>query len=239
MIDHLVGRLIEELRDHGQLDNTIVIFTSDNGCAPYADMAGMMAQGHFSSYVFRGSKADLFDGGHRIPLIISWGDRFRGLREDGIISLTDFYATFAEMTGYTVPANEAEDSYSFWPVLARTGRSARTDIVSHSGDGSFALREGDWKLLFCGGSGGWSDPLNEDRQLMATLPPVQLYDMRNDVGETTNLEELYRDRIGKMTAKMRRYILDGRSTPGPPQPNDTGPEWPQTLIFMRDGEILP
>ena len=234
MIDDMVGDIIETLKQTGQYDNTIVIFASDNGCAPYADTQEMEKMGHFPSYIYRGYKSDLFDGGHRVPLIISWGDKYNGQTESSLISLTDFYATFAEMTGYAVPDNEGEDSYSMWPILSGQGKSERKDVVHHSIDGYFSIRSGKWKLLFCAGSGGWSFP-TQNAPVISELPVVQLYDMSADPAERTNLQAEKPEIVKELTARMRKYLEDGRSTPGEKQQNyPMKREWKQTEIFMND-----
>ena len=232
MIDDLVGNILSTLKENGLYDNTIVIFTSDNGCAPYADMKGMEAQGHYPSFIYRGAKSDLYDGGHRIPLIISWGEKYDNQVESGIISLTDFYATFAEMTGYEMPDNEGEDSFSMYPLLSGKGKSLRKDIVHHSIDGYFSIRSAEWKLLFCAGSGGWSFP-QKNEKIISELPPVQLYNLKEDIGEKNNLESRYPEIVEKLTAAMREYLLNGRSTSGEKQANDTSVKWEQTILFME------
>lgn len=233
MIDDMMGDMVAALKKTGQWENTIFIFTSDNGCAPYAGMDVMEKRGHYASYIYRGAKADLYDGGHRVPLVISWGGRYKDLTESGLTSLTDFYATFAEMTGYALPADEAEDSFSFWPVLTRQGKSARRDMVQHSGEGMFALRSGKWKLLFCPGSGGWSYPVS-NAPIIRELPPIQLYDMAADPAEEVNVQALHPEVMAELTARMRKYIEDGRSTPGEKLSNDPyRREWKQTEPFMQ------
>lgn len=233
MVDDAVARITQSLKDNGLYENTIIVFTSDNGCYHGAGMRDMEKQGHYSSYIYRGSKSDIFDGGHRVPLILSWGSKFGGKKINDLISLTDFYATFAQMVGHTLKDTEAEDSYSFWSLINGTGSTARKDVVHHSIDGNFSLRDGKWKLIFCGGSGGWSYPaLPKDKEVIRQLPPFQLYDMTANPEETRNLVNEYPDVVNRLTAKMREYILNGRSTPGVKQENETNGEWEQTAIFM-------
>lgn len=233
MIDDLIGDMISTLKENGMYENTIIVFTSDNGCAPYADMKGMEEKGHYPSYVFRGAKADLYDGGHRMPLIVSWGKKYNNQIEDGIISLTDFYATFAEMTGYKIPDNEGEDSFSMWPLLSGVGKSQRKDVIHQSVEGNFSIRSDKWKLLFCAGSGGWSFPQKNDK-IISELPPIQLYDMAEDIGEKINLENRYPEIVKELTVEMREYILNGRTTPGKKQTNETTGEWKQTILFYEE-----
>ena len=233
MVDDAVGQIVETLKQNGLYDNTIIVFTSDNGCFHGAGMRNMEAQGHYSSYIYRGSKSDIYDGGHRVPLIISWGNKHDRVREEGIISMTDFYSSFADMVGHKQDSGEGEDSYSFWPVISGVGKSIRTDVVHHSIDGSFSIREGKWKLIFCAGSGGWSFPsLPKDEEAISKLPELQLYDMSSNPEESENLVDKEPEVVERLTTKMRKYISDGRSTPGIRQKNETTGEWTQTRLFV-------
>ena len=232
MIDNLVGEIVSVLKKKGQLDNTIIVFTSDNGCAPYADIKGMEKAGHVPNYIYRGAKADLYDGGHRLPLIMSWGNRFYKREVSDLFSLTDFYATFAEITGYKLKDNEAEDSFSIWKFLEGKGKFKRKDLVHHSVDGSFSIRTPEWKLLFCPHSGGWSYPRKNEENI-SRFPPHQLYNMTTDVIEQQNIEDQHPDLIKKYSRIMRKYILNGRSTPGKKQSNETEGEWDQIKLFMK------
>ena len=107
--------------------------------------------------------------------------------------------------------------------------------MHHSGDGSFSIRDQRWKLVFCGGSGGWSFPeLPKDAAYLATQPPMQLYDMQNDISETKNVVEQHPDIVKKLTTVMKEYILNGRSTPGAKQSNDGPNTWKQTKLFLEN-----
>ena len=232
MVDSMVGKIAGAVEESGISENTIIIFTSDNGCSPVAEIAKMKKAGHSPNYIYRGSKSDIYDGGHRIPLIISWGDRYHGRVEDQLISLTDFYATFADLAGYLLRDDEAEDSYSFKAVLDGTGKSARADVIHHSVDGRFAIRKGDWKLVFWPGSGGWGSP-NEKSKNWNTLPEYQLFNMKNDPSEKNNLYGTHKKIEKELTESFRKYIMDGRSTPGEPQKNDGGSSWKQIEFLFK------
>lgn len=220
--DHAIGQVLEALDQHGLADNTLVIVTSDNGCSPQAKFDELAAKGHHPSYVFRGTKADIFDGGHRVPFIVRWPARVRpGSRSSQLVCLTDLMATCAEILGEKLPDNAAEDSISFLPVLeGKAGQPLREAIVHHSINGSFAIRRGAWKLELCPGSGGWSPP-RPGRDDASGLPLVQLYDLSTDVGERSNLQGSRGDLVAELTALLERYVEEGRSTPGAPQPNTT------------------
>ena len=231
MIDDLVGKLVSRLKENKQWDNTIFVFTSDNGCAAYIKTKDMERMGHYPRYVFRGYKNDIYEGGHRIPLIVSWGDKYKNVKDNSLVCLSDFYATFAEMTGHVLRDDEAVDSYSLWGNLSGKGRTARRDLVSLSGQGRFALRDVDLKLIFWPGSGGQAFPNTPED--MAGLPEKQLYNLGEDVGERVNLVEdaSYDGIVKELTLRMRRYVDEGRSTPGASQKNDTGNHWEQTEQF--------
>ena len=220
--DDTVGRVLAALEKGGVAENTLVILTSDNGCSPVADLPALAAKGHQPSYVFRGAKADIFDGGHRIPFIARWPAKVKaGSRSDELICLTDLMATMAEVIGAKLPDNAGEDSQSILYALVGEGRApVREAIVHHSINGSFAIRQANWKLEICRDSGGWSYPKPGSKEA-AALPDVQLYDLSDDIGEKTNLSQQYPEIVERLTRQLERYVADGRSTPGERQANTT------------------
>ena len=123
-----------------------------------ADLATLKAHGHDPSAGFRGHKADIYEGGHRVPFLVRWPGHVRSGSSSGqLIGLMDVMATCAEVVGTSLPDEAAEDSVSFLSVLlGLAGGTTRKALVHHSVDGSFAIREGRWKLILCPGSGGWS-----------------------------------------------------------------------------------
>ncbi len=233
MVDDVVGRVMAAVERAGLTDDTIIVFTSDNGCSPSADFPGLAKLGHHPSHIFRGHKADIYDGGHRIPLLVRWPARIPAGRAcEDTVCLVDLLATMADVAGVAVPDEAGEDSVSNLPLwLEQPGAEPiREATVHHSIDGSFAIRQGRWKLELCPGSGGWSWP--RPGAECEGLPPVQLYDLSADVGERRNLQEQHPEVVAHLTALLTRYVREGRSTPGAPQPN-TGPaSWPQ-LAWMQ------
>ncbi|WP_293711012.1 arylsulfatase [uncultured Parabacteroides sp.] len=223
--DAVVGSLLKALEDNGIAENTIVVFTSDNGCSPNADFDFLKERGHDPSYIFRGMKSDLFEGGHHIPCIVSWPGKVSPHIVDQTICLTDFMRTFASIVGYTLADNEAEDSYDILPLLVDSAYSEiiREATVHHSINGSFAIRQGKWKLLLSSYSGGWSEP----RKPKEGAPEFQLYDLEQDPEESDNLYGSFPDIAEKMRALLIRYVKEGRSTPGIPQKNDDPEVWEQ------------
>ena len=223
--DSCVGEVLAALEKNGLLQNTLVVFASDNGCSPAADIVGLQKLGHYPSQDFRGAKADIWEGGHRVPCFVRWPGRVKaGSHCDTLICLTDFIATAAEITGARIPDSAAEDSFSFLPDLLGTGKSARPSVVNHSINGQFALRERAWKLEMCPGSGGWGKPGDiEARQ--SGLPAIQLYDLSADLAETTNVEAAHQDVVQRLTTEIEAIIANGRSTPGAPQKNDVAVDY--------------
>jgi arylsulfatase A-like enzyme len=223
-VDDAVGQVLAALDRNGLAENTIVIVTSDNGCSPRADFGELAAKGHDPSDVFRGNKADIYEGGHRIPFIVRWPGRVAaGSRSDQLVCLTDLMATCAELLGVKLPDDAGEDSVSILPALLGTARGPlREAVVHHSINGSFAVRQGDWKLIFCAGSGGWSWPRPVQGET-AGLPPMQLYDLAADVGEEANLFGAQKgDPAGpvmRLSGLLSRYVERGRSTAGARQAN--------------------
>ena len=218
--DWSVGQVLEALERHGFTRNTLVIFTSDNGCSPMADFAALAQHGHHPSYHFRGHKSDIFEGGHRIPFIARWPARVKaGARCDDTVCLADLLATCADILGDHLPDNAGEDSASILPdLLGRAAGPVREATVHHSSEGAFSIRQGHWKLELCAGSGGWSSPSEEEARKQ-NLPKIQLYDLRQDIRERTNLQAQHPDVVDRLVHLLEKYVTDGRSTPGRPQSN--------------------
>ncbi len=221
-VDAEVGRLLEALERLGLAGNSLVIFTSDNGCSPEAGFEELMARGHNPSARLRGAKADIFDGGHRIPFIARWPGRVKaGGVSDQLICLNDLLATCAEILGVSLPDNAGEDSVSVLPALeGRDKNPLREALVHHSINGSFAIRQGNWKLELCPDSGGWSAPVPGGAAVKG-LPQCQLYDLARDIGETNNVQAARPEVVARLTRLLEKYVNDGRSTPGAPQSNTT------------------
>jgi len=218
--DDAIGQVMRATEDNGIAENTLIIVTSDNGCSPQANFPELIAKGHNPSYNMRGHKADIFDGGHRVPFIVRWPAKAKGGQTSTqLVCLTDFMATAAEIVGAKLPDNAAEDSFSFLPaLLGESSPAMRKSAVHHSINGSFALRDGDWKLELCAGSGGWSDP-RPGSAGEKDLPDTQLYNLQDDIAEKTNLQGEKTDIVAQMTKQLEKIVADGRSTPGTAQKN--------------------
>jgi len=221
-VDWTVGQVLDALDRHGLAENTLVVFTSDNGCSPMAGFKEIADVGHHPSYHFRGHKADIFEGGHRIPFVARWPGQVRaGAISSETTCLTDLMATAAAAVGADLPDDAGEDSYSMLPVLLGKGLAGpvREATVHESINGSLSIRQGKWKLELCPGSGGWSAPRPKQARELG-LPPVQLYDLTQDVGEKENVHDQHPEVVKRLTALLDRYVAQGRSTPGAPQQNE-------------------
>jgi arylsulfatase A-like enzyme len=218
--DATVGRVLAALKKYGFEDNTLVIFTSDNGCSPQADFPALAKLHHNPSYVFRGHKADIYEGGHRVPFIVRWPGKVKPKSESKTLAVhTDILATCADAIGAKLPDGVGEDSVSLLPALGVTKGPTRESIIVHSINGSFGVREGKWKLCLCPGSGGWSNP--RPGKEPSGAPAVQLFDLDNDIGEKTNLADKHPEVVERLTKQLQKWVDDGRSTPGRPQKNTT------------------
>jgi arylsulfatase A-like enzyme len=197
-----------------------LIFTSDNGCSPQANFKELTKVSHSPSHIYRGHKADIYEGGHRIPFIVRWPARIKaGSKSAATTCLTDLMATAADITGTKMPENSAEDSISILPALTSNQPQVREDIIHHSINGSFAIRQGDWKLIFCPGSGGWSSPRPSDA-FKKKLPLIQLYNLSTDPGEQKNVYKANIAKVKELYALLAKQIELGRSTAGLPQKNE-------------------
>ncbi|WP_455995356.1 sulfatase family protein [Phocaeicola barnesiae] len=235
MVDAMVGKVLQAVKESGEDGNTIVVFTTDNGCSPAAGIKEMEAQGHRPNSIYRGHKADLFDGGHRIPCILRWPEGTKPHEVRQTVCLTDFYATFAAINGYKLMDSEGEDSYNLLPAIVSETEidPIREATVHHSIDGQFTIRQGDWKLLLSASSGGWSAPTPTDTLALDSLPSIQLYNMKDDPSETTNVEAEHPEIVSRLRALMAKYVREGRSTPGAPQKNDGEYPWKE-LDWMKE-----
>ncbi len=219
--DWAIGAVMKALENNGLTENTVIIFTSDNGCSPSANYPELLAKGHNPSHIFRGTKADIFEGGHHVPFIVRWPAKVKaGSFYDHTVCLTDFFATAADILGKKLPDAAGEDSVSLLPVLlGKTKKPVREATVHHSINGAFAIRQGEWKLELCPDSGGWSAP-RPGRNDTTGLPPIQLYNLTSDIGEKNNVQADHPEVVAKLTKLLEKYVAEGRSTPGKPQANN-------------------
>ncbi len=204
--DYSVGKVLEALDKHNLIDNTLIIVTSDNGAYP------CKVAEHKSNGELRGQKAQIYEGGHRVPFITRWPGRIKaGTVSDEVICLTDFLATFAAIHGKKLPKNAGEDSYNILPALLgeKLDKPIREATVHHSVWGTFAIRRGPWKLIMGQTSGaGWPKPSGK---LKKDKPAGQLYNLKSDPKETTNLYEERPEIVEKLTKLLEKYKRQGYS----------------------------
>ena len=208
-VDHVVGEIMDALKKNGIEDNTILIFTSDNGSPArngknWSGPIGSVVKeyGHNPSGIYRGFKGDAWEGGHREPFIVKWPGTVKpGSVSDALITSMDIMPTVADVLGVKMPAGCAEDAVSFADVLKGKTDEAREYLVNHSLKGVFAIRKGRWKLILSDRSGGFSDMLHPKGFGIET--PGQLYDLEKDPGEKNNLWNEYPEMVKEMKEKLR------------------------------------
>jgi arylsulfatase A-like enzyme len=211
-LDDVVGRVMKTLDDAKLADNTLLIVTSDNGAHwPPDDIVKWQ---HRANDGLRGQKADIWDGGHRVPFLVRWPGKVpAGSTSKELICLTDLLATVAALTGADLPADAGEDSFDISPIFLgrKLARPIHEAIVHHSIDGTFGMRQGPWKLAFGLGSHGFSTPANVKPREGEALG--QLYNLDDDPVEKNNLWLTKPDEVARLTALLEKYKREGRSRP--------------------------
>lgn len=196
MSDHSLGRVMETLEALGYTENTLLIFSSDNGShTTYLDSSYQ----HQANAHWRGQKADIHEGGHRVPFIARWpGQIPAGSVSEQMICLTDMMATLAAIIQTELPEGAGEDSYNLLPALVDENYEGqiRPQLVSHSLDGMFAIREGEWKLMEHQGSGGFTSPKRIE------APGGQLYHLKTDPSEQQNLYHQHPEVVSRLKATL-------------------------------------
>lgn len=213
--DWHVGRILKLLEVEGLSDNTMIVFSSDNG--PETTWKKRIElHSHHSNGIYRDGKRSIYEGGHRVPFFVRWPAKVTGGSVcDQPVCQTDLLATFAEMSGQKLPDSAGEDSASFYPIL--TGQSTETNrvpMIHHGIRGRFAIRDGKWKLL-----------MEKGRHKR------ELYDLESDPSEKHNVLDEHASVANQLVEQISQIVRNGRSTPGQPQPNDTG--WWDSLGWME------
>jgi arylsulfatase A len=205
--DHHIGRILKFLDSSGLDDNTMIVFSSDNG--PENSWKNRITEfDHDSSHIYRGGKRDIYEGGHRVPFFVRWPN---GIKQPGrqwkkIVGQTDLLATIAEIVDAELPATAGEDSQSFAKVLTSSDADYERDpLINHSAKGQFSITDGDWKLVM---------PHGRSKS--------ELYNLGADAAEENNLAKQHPDHVKRLTKRMTEIVVNGRTTVGPSQANDTG-----------------
>ena len=213
--DHRVGQLLAFLKSAGIDDNTLIIYSSDNG--PENTWRKRIPKfGHHSNGIYREGKRSIYEGGHRVPFFVRWpaGVIRPGRQVQATICQTDVLATCAEILGTKLPATAGEDSHSFLSLLQDDGRySSRPPTIHHASNGQFAVRDGDWKLVLAHAS-----------------KRAELYNLASDPSEKQNVIAQHPSIVTRLTARAADIVCRGRSTPGAPQANDT--DWWADLTWI-------
>ena len=231
--DHHMGQLLAALKEAGVDDNTLVIFTSDNGCSPEGKFAILKEKGHDPSAGYRGHKADIYEGGHRVPFVVRWPQGIKaGQKTSALACLTDIYSTLEDIADQPRKPSGGEDGFSLLPVFKGAATSGRETLISHSISGCFSIRHGQWKLCLSAGSGGWSAPGEKDAKAKG-LPPLQLFDLGTEKSERTNLAATNPERVSEMVRLLDKEVKNGRCTPGDTVKND------RDVTFLPKGVSLP
>lgn len=214
--DWSVGQILSAIDAAGIADNTLVVYTSDNGSymhrydnesdAPADHVSnsskqGFYAKNHRANGPFRGTKADIYEAGHHVPFFVRWpGKVAAGSHCTEPICHVDLFATFAEITNGVVENGAAEDSHSIHSMMMGDSSAKRAvPVVHHSVGGMFAIRDGNWKLIFGNGSGGREKPRGKNFQ-----KPYQLYDMSVDTAERTNVATQHPDVVERLTSSLEK-----------------------------------
>ena len=214
--DDACGRLLRALEESGQADNTVVIFTADNGPEKYA-YARDEKFGHWSAHPLRGLKRDIYEGGHHVPFIVKWpGVTEGGSVSNALVSQIDIMATVAGAVGSELPKDAAEDSHDMMPVLKGEDVAIRTSHIHNTREESWAIRVGDW-LLVVGKNGYHSkvDPKWEERRGYPAdnEADVELYNLAKDIGQKNDLAGKHPDKVAELKKLLTTIREQGHSAP--------------------------
>lgn len=214
--DHIAGRILNALDKAGMTDNTIVVFSADNGPEHYA-YARDAKFDHWSAKPLRGLKRDIYDGGHRVPFIVRWpGVTKAGETKDALVSQIDLYATFASHLGVELPDDAATDSHDMLAYLQGKAETVRTSHIHNTFDKAWAIRDGDW-LLVDAKSGAHSrngiTQWEQRRGYENDNLDVELYNLSDDIGQRNNLAVKHAGKVKAMQALMIKIRDDGRTRP--------------------------
>ena len=188
-VDDIVGQITQALEEASLAENTMVIFTSDNGSFATPQ------KGHSPNGELRGKKTQIFEGGHRIPFLVRWSGRIKeGTINKQLVGVNDVFATVAALVGHKLPDDAAEDSVNLLPTLLDSTKKVRQDLIHHSRRGEFAIRDGDWKLI-----------TDSKRK------PIQLFNISNDLAEKNDLHKKHPMVVKRLAHKLERQYQSGRS----------------------------
>ena len=211
--DHSIGQVLDALDQKGLTENTIILFASDNGgIARHEPTDYAEDHGHFVNGPLRGQKTTVYEGGNRVPLMISWPGRIpAGSKSNALVALTDMLATFADFFEVELSANSGEDSFSFLASLLnrKSTQVQRTNMVNDSYIGLLSIRRDNWKLITGQGGGG----IRSETLDLSGEPPVQLYDLATDLKEQNNVYEEHPGMVEDLSKLLLEIQDQNRSAP--------------------------
>jgi arylsulfatase A len=214
--DDSIGQLLRALEESGQAENTLVIFSADNGPEHYA-YARDEHFGHWSSHPLRGLKRDIYEGGHRVPFLVKWPGVIQpGRVSDSLVSQIDLMATLAAALGYDLPADAAEDSHDLLPLLQGEVESVRCTHIHNTSAGRYAIRHGDWLLVDSkDGYVSRRDAAWETRHGYSPDDdgPVELYDLKTDLPQRQNIAAAHPEKVAELQTLLKRIREQGHSAP--------------------------
>lgn len=214
--DDACGKLLRALEESGQADNTIVIFTADNGPERYA-YARDKKFGHWSSHPFRGLKRDIYEGGHHVPFIVRWpGVTKNDSVSDALVSQVDIMATLAASVGFELPDDCAEDSHDLLPILKREKESVRTTHVHNTYKGKYAIRDGDWLLI--NHKDGYTSKRDKEWEQRHQYnadddSPTELYNLRSDISQRNDVSGDKPEKVAELKKLLMKIREQGYSAP--------------------------
>jgi arylsulfatase A-like enzyme len=214
-VDHTVGQVLNALEEAKASENTLVIYSSDNGSFMYRrdgkdhvddhTVQAYRAEHHTANGVLRGTKADVWEAGHRVPFFARWPQQIEpGSRCDATVCLVDILATAADLVGADKP-DSAEDSFSMLPLMRGSRQHDRPPVIHHSGSGMFAIRVGEWKLVLGNGSGGREKPVGKP-----FAKPYRLFNLSDDLSETQDVIQQHPEVAAALEQRCLQIIGDDR-----------------------------
>lgn len=220
-VDDILGGVMESVDEAGISEETLIVFTSDNGSFMYRfdrqggddhvsdeTIQGYKAENHRANGPYRGTKADIWEAGHRVPFLVRWAGKVKpGSKCEKTVCLTDIFATVAETNGKSLNKETAPDSFSLLPLLQGSDwKTPRAPVIHHSVAGMFAIRDGDWKLVLGNGSGGRQSPKGKP-----FTQPYQLFNLAEDVEEQNNLADQFPEIVARLEKQCLQIRDEGRS----------------------------
>lgn len=215
--DAICGDILKAIEDNGFAENTLVIFTADNGAEAYA-FERVRKFDHHSSGPLRGLKRDIYEGGHRVPFLVRWPGKVKaGSVHDGLISQVDLMATLAQIAGADLKKGQAQDSHGMLEAWTKQKPSPRTEIVHNTYKDAYAVRRGDWVLILNKGRQGYAgahhkvpDWFAKQRGYEKTTGPGELYHLGEDLGQLNNLYEAKPEKVAELTALLKTIQSQGQ-----------------------------